>query len=179
MSRGTKTYIWSLGVLLLLGSLWGCNGSNIDDPTKSDSVLVVDTVEPASVAADVSPSTDPNTLLLIPPTDDTVTVSVRNILRSQGATGAFNDVLVTAISIECANASLPSGTSPASFSIQGDSSADISVLVANGPYKQANAGLLLAIGSDICEITFDGVDLSGEPIISSKAVFGISYVDTP
>ncbi len=179
MSRGTKTYLWSLGTLLVLGSLWGCNGSDIDDPTRSDSVLVVDNVDPASVQADVSPTTDPNTMLLIPPKDDVVTVEARNVLRSQGSTGTFNDILVTSISLECAAASLPTGTSPASFTVPAASTADISVLVAGGPFKQANAALLLAIGTDICEISFNGEDLSGEPIISRKAVFGISYVDTP
>ena len=38
---------------------------------------------------------------------------------------------------------------------------------------------LYGVNLDTCEITFDGEDLSGEPILSKKAVFGISYVDTP
>jgi hypothetical protein len=130
------------------------------------------------VAADCTPTTDPNTMLPIPPEDDVIKIAVRNVLRSQGATGAFNDVLVTSITLECANASLPTVTTPASLSIEAASSAEISVLVAPGPFKQVNAGLLLGT-SDLCQVTLDGEDLSGEPVRSTAAVFGISFVDTP
>ena len=179
MTRVRKTLICSLGAFGVLAALWGCNGTNIDDPTKSDSVLVIDSVEPASVQADVSPSTDPITMLMVPPADDTVTVKVRNVNRTQGSSGVFGDILLNTFDVACSKGSLNSSNNPSSLTIQAESSADISVLVAAGPFKEANSGLLLAFGTDLCEITFNGVDLSGDAIISKKAVFGVSFVNTP
>ena len=73
MERGLKSIICSLGAVVVLAALQGCNGTNIDDPSSSDSLLVIDSVEPASVQADVSPNVDPNTLLSTPQADDTIT----------------------------------------------------------------------------------------------------------
>jgi len=179
MARARKSLICSLGAVLVLATLWGCNGSDVDDPTKSDSLLVINSVSPASIQADVSPDVDPNTMVSTPPADDTVTVNVSNLNRTQSSSGVFGDVLITSVEVFCSAGSLPSTTTPASLSIQAESSATVSVLLAAGPYKEANAASLLAIGQDTCQITFNGEDLSGEPIISTVAVVGVSYVDTP
>src|SRR5262249_32841969 len=136
---------------------------------------------------DVTPTTDPNTLLSEPPKDDTVTVKVKNVNRTQSSSGVFGDILITGFNIQCNQGSLNTGANPAcaggfcpaSLTIAADASADISVLVAAGPYKQANSGVLLALGAAVCEIPFEGQDLSGDAILSKSAVFGVSFVDTP
>ena len=88
MPQVRKLGLYSLGAVLVVGALlWGCNGTDIDDPTTSDSLLVVQSVNPASVQADVSPTTDPNTLLSQPPKDDTVAVKVSNVFRGEGTGG--------------------------------------------------------------------------------------------
>ncbi len=180
MARARKSLICSLGAVAVLATFWGCNGTNVDDPSKSDSLLVIDSVSPASIQADVSPDMDPNGVLPpTPPADDTVEVNVRNLNRTQTPSGIFGDILITNVELLCAQGSLPSSTSPVSLTIQADSSATISVLLASGPYKQANSASLLTIGQDTCQITFNGQDLSGEPILSTVAVVGVSYVDTP
>jgi len=186
MARVRASFSFPLAVAVALAA-WGCNGTNIDEPGVSDSLLLVDNVTPASVQADVSPSLDPNTLLLIPPKDDTVAVQVRNRNRSQSGGGLYGDIILNALEVVCSNGSLnssmnpacPGGFCPVSLTIPAASSATINVLVAAGPFKQANSGALLGIGSDLCQITFRGEDLGGEPVLSAEAVFGISYVDTP
>jgi len=179
MARARKMLICSLGAVAVLATFWGCNGTNVDDPSKSDSLLVIDSVSPASVQADVSPDVDPNTMVATPPADDTVDVNVRNLNRTQSASGIFGDILITSVELFCEQNSLPSTTSPVSLTVPAESSATISVLVAPGPYKQTNSASLLTLGSDVCQITFNGQDLSGEDILSTVAVVHISYVDTP
>ena len=189
MPQVRKAGLYSLGAVLAVGAfLWGCNGTDIDDPTKSDSLLVVQSINPASVQADVSPTTvqpDPNIpASLQPPKDDTVSVKVSNTFRgAEGTSGAFTDIFISSVDITCANGSLQLAGStsgiPASLSIPGGTTGDIAVLVAPGPYKQANAGALLAIGVDTCRINFNGHDLGGEPVQSTDAVVHLSYVDTP
>ena len=179
MERGLRSIICSVGAVAVLAALPGCNGTNIDDPHSSDSLLIVEGVEPASVQADVSPDVDPNTLFVTPPADDTVTVKVKNLKRNQSASGVFGDILISSFDVSCSNGTLDSSNNPASLAVAAEATGDITVLVASGPFKQANSGALLAIGSDLCEITFNGQDLSGEPIVSTKAVFGVSFVDTP
>ncbi len=184
MPQVRKTALYSLGAVLAVGALlWGCNGTDIDDPDQSDSLLVVQSVDPASVQADVSPTTDPNTMLTQPPEDDTVKVKVENIFRGGGAGGTFTDVFISSFAIACTNGSLQLAGStsniPASITIPSNSTTDIDVLLAPGPYKEANSGALLAIGTDTCRITFMGHDLGGEPAQSTDAVVNLSYVDTP
>ena len=179
MVRVRKSLIFSLGAFAVLAALSGCNGTDIEDPKFSDSVLVVQSVTPASVQADVSPTTDPNTMLMQPPADDVVTVSVKNLNRTQTTSGIFGDILVTSFNVQCANNTLNVSNSPASLTIPAESSADIRVLLAPGPFKMASMAFLLATATDLCEITFSGQDLSGEPFLSTPAVVGVSYVDTP
>lgn len=179
MARARKSIFWSLGAVAVLAIFGGCNGTDIDDESFSDSVLVVQSVSPASVQADVTPTVDPNTMASNPPPDDTVTVKVKNINRTQSASGVFGDVLVSSFDIVCNNGTLNVSNNPASLTIPSSSTADINVLLAPGPFKQANQGALLGVGNDLCEITFNGEDLSGEPVLSTPAIVGISYVDIP
>jgi len=184
MPQVRKPGLYSLGAVLVVGALlWGCNGTDIDDPTTSDSLLVVQSVNPASVQADVSPTTDPNTLLSQPPKDDTVAVKVSNVFRGEGTGGTFTDVFISSVDIACTNGSLQLAGStsgiPTSLTVPANTTGDIVVLLAPGPYKSANAGALLAIGTDTCRVTFMGNDLGGEPVQSTDAVVHLSYVDTP
>jgi len=184
MPQVRKPGLYSLGAVLTVGALlWGCNGTDIDDPTRSDSLLVVQSVNPASVQADVSPTTDPNTMLAQPPEDDSVMVKVSNIFRGEGTGGTFTDIFVSSVDITCANGSLQLAGStsniPTSFTVPANTTGDIAVLLAPGPYKAGNSGALLAIGQDTCRINFNGHDLGGEPIQSTDAVVNLSYVDTP
>ena len=181
MERVRKSILCSLGALVVLAALWGCNSTNIDDGDKSDSVLIVDSVTPSSVQADISGNTDPNTSFVSPPVDDTVEVDVRNMNRTQSESGVFGDIILNSIDLTCAfgtlqNAGSTTGT-PTSLTIPAESSATISVTVATGAYKLAYPGL--EGQTDTCSITFNGEDLGGHPIISKRAVFGISYVATP
>lgn len=181
--KGVRTsIICSLGALVVLAALWGCNGTNIDDPHKSDSLLIVDSVTPSSVQAKVSGTTDPNTMVVTPPADDKIDVDVRNMNRTQAGSSIYGDILLDSFELSCALGTLTIGsggslTGTASLTVPAESSATISVVVATGAYKLTNAGALLASGNDTCEIVFHGQDLSGEPIISKSAVFGISYVN--
>ncbi|MFQ5701423.1 MAG: hypothetical protein ACE5HU_06225 [Acidobacteriota bacterium] len=184
MPQARKSIVQFLGTALLAAAfLSGCNGTNIDDGDKSDSLLVVQSVSPASVQADVSPSTDPNTLLTQPPADDTVTVTVKNVAVNPAATTPFNDILIMSFDITCTSGSLqlagPTLGVPTSLTIPAATTDDIQILLAPGPYKEANMAALLAIGTDTCSITFHGQDLGGEPILSTQAVVALSYVDTP
>jgi len=184
MPQVRKPGLYSLGAVLIVGALlWGCNGTDIDDPTQSDSLLLVQSVSPASVQADVTPTTDPNTMLAQPPEDDSVLVKVSNIFRGNGTGGTFTDVFISSLDISCANGSLQLAGStaglPTSITVPANTTGDISVLLAPGPYKAANAGALLAIGTDVCRITFNGNDLGGEPVQSTDAVVNLSFVDTP
>ncbi|HEY3176668.1 MAG TPA: hypothetical protein VGK94_13015 [Candidatus Polarisedimenticolia bacterium] len=179
-----KSFICSLGAVMVLAALWGCNGTNIDDGNKSDSLLIVDSVTPASIQADVTGNTDPNTLFVSPPEDDTIEIEVRNMNRTKTGAGIYGDIVIDSIELSCANGSLTIGsgssvTTPASRTIPAESSASIVVTVATGAYKLANSGTLLLTTNDVCSVVFNGEDLSGEPIISKRAIFGISYVDTP
>ena len=186
--KGVRTsIICSLGALAVLAALWGCNGSDIDDPDKSDSLLIVDSVNPASVQADVQGDPmDPNSTVCpcFAPEDDKIEIEVRNMNRTQAGSSIYGDVLLDSFELTCALGTLTIGsggtvTGSASLTIPADSSASITVVVATGAYKLTNAGALTATGSDTCEIVFNGQDLSGEPIISKKAVFGVSYADYP
>jgi hypothetical protein len=135
------------------------------------------------VQADVSPDTDPNNPLIVtPPPDDTIDVEVRNLNRTNAGSGIFGDIVINSFDIACSNNTLDSANNIASLTIPAESTATITVLVASGAFKQANTGTLRPGGldfSDVCSITFVGEDLGGEPIISRRAVFGITYVDIP
>ncbi|MGH9870729.1 MAG: hypothetical protein ACREAA_21540 [Candidatus Polarisedimenticolia bacterium] len=182
MHRVRSSVICSLAALALAAGLWGCNGSDIDDPDFSDSVLIVDSVVPASVQSDVTPTTDPNTMLSEPPEDDTVTVKVRNLNRTQSSSGIFGDVQITSFDLFCGNPSLGALVNstgvPASLTVPAESSADIQVALFTGAFKQANSGALLGQSSQ-CTIVFHGQDLSGEPLLSQAAEFVVNFVDTP
>jgi hypothetical protein len=182
MDRLRQSVTLSLGALAIAAAgLWGCNGSDIDDPDFSDSVLIVDSVDPASLQADVTPTTDPNTMVSNPPKDDTVKVRVRNLNRTQGDTGFFGDVQIDSFDLTCINSLLGTivdTTGAASLTVPADSSADIEVGVFTGAFKLANSGALLG-QSGQCAIVFHGRDLGGEPILSQEAVFAVNFVDTP
>ena len=95
MDRLRQSVTLSLGALAIAAAgLWGCNGSDIDDPDFSDSVLIVDAVDPASLQSDVTTTVDPNSLASNPPEDDTVKVKVRNLNRATEATGFFGDIQI-------------------------------------------------------------------------------------
>lgn len=183
MTRASKLMVASLGVVAILSASWGCNGTDIDEPEFSDSLLVVDSVDPASIQADVSPTTDPNTMLSQPPKDDEVSVKVRNLNRTQSTSGFFGDVQISSFDFNCSNpvlgALVNSTGNPSSLTIPAESTADIKVTVFTGAFKQANSATLLSVAADRCEITFNGQDLSGEPILSQAAFFVVSFVDTP
>ena len=182
MARVRTKFICSLGAVAVLAALSGCNGSDVDDPTKSESLLIIDSVAPSSVQADVSGNTDPNTSFVSPPEDDSIEIDVRNMNRTSATSGIYGDIILSSYDLTCASGTLQLAGSttgvPSSLTIPAGSSASINVVVASGAYKLSNAGVLIGV-NDICEITFSGEDLSGEPILSKTAVFGISYVDTP
>src|SRR5512132_803038 len=105
MDRLRQSVTISLGALAFAAAgLWGCNGSDIDDPDFSDSVLIVDGVEPASFQSDVTTTTDPNTMVSNPPEDDTVRVKVRNLNRTQTGSGILGDVQIDSFDLLCSNA---------------------------------------------------------------------------
>jgi|SoiMethySBSTD1v2_1073268.scaffolds.fasta_scaffold1957508_2 hypothetical protein len=181
MDRVRKSVICSLGALAVAAGLWGCNGSDIDDPDFSDSVLIVDGVEPASLQSDVTTTTDPNSMVSNPPEDDIVTVKVRNLNRTQSGSGIFGDVQIDSFDLLCQNGTIGtivSASGAASLTVPAEASADIKVGVFTSAFKQANAGTLLG-QSGQCAIVFHGRDLSGEPLLSQEAVFAVNFVDTP
>ena len=107
---------------------------------------------------------------------------LRNLNRSQSESGIFGDIQINSFDIECDDATLgglinASGV-PSSLTILADSAADITVSLFSGAFKLANSGTLLGISSR-CSITFNGQDLSGEPILSQEAIFSYSFVDVP
>lgn len=177
MARIRKSLIWSLGALLIMGGLSGCNGTDIDDEEVSDSLLIVDSVDPATVQSIVSGSADPNNPA--PPEDDFVLVKVRNLNRSQSPSGVFGDIQISSLDLDCNDPLLNQFNAPTSLTIPAESSASISVGLLSGADKFANQGTLLAIGSTRCSLVFNGQDLSGEPIRSQTAYFVYSFVDIP
>ena len=46
MVRIWKSLFCSLVAVAVLAALWGCNGTDLDDPDFSDSLLIIDSVEP-------------------------------------------------------------------------------------------------------------------------------------
>jgi hypothetical protein len=182
MDRLRQSVTLSLGALAIAAAgLWGCNGSDIDDPDFSDSVLIVDGVDPASLQSDVTTTTDPNTMVSNPPEDDTVKVQVRNLNRTQSGSGLLGDVQIDSFDLFCSNATIGAivnTSGAASLTVPAESSAEIEVGVFTSAFKQANAGTLLGQSSQ-CAIVFHGRDLSGEPILSQEAVFAVNFVDTP
>ena len=182
MARTRKSLIWSLGALAIMGTLWGCNGTDIDDEEVSDSLLIVDTVEPPNLQSDVSPNLidplDPNSPTT-PPEDDVVKVKVRNLNRSQSPTGIFGDIQINTFDLICGDSSLNERNAAVSVTVPAEASATISVSLLTGATKAANQVALLAIGSTRCGITFNGQDLSGEPILSQEAIFVYSFISTP
>jgi hypothetical protein len=182
MHRLRQSVTLSLGALAIAAAgLWGCNGSDIDDPDFSDSVLIVDSVEPASLQSDVTTTTDPNTMVSNPPADDTVKVRIRNLNRASAETGFFGDVQIDSFDLFCSNATIGAivnTSGAASLTVPANSTAEVAVPVFDSSFKQANAGTLLGQSSQ-CSIVFHGRDLSGEPILSQEAVFSVNFVDTP
>lgn|SRR4030095_8114533 len=180
MARVGTTFFCCLGAVAVLAALSGCNGSNIDDPENSDSLLIIDSVNPSSVQAKVTGTIDPNTLATTPPEDDTIEIDVRNMNRTQSTGGLYGDIILSSFDLSCEQGTLQLAGStnnlPTSLTIPAQSSATISAVVAPGGYKLAFGGSLVGI-TDRCEIVFNGEDLSGEPILSQKAIFGISYVN--
>ena len=181
MDRVRKSVIFSLGALAVAAGLWGCNGSDIDDPDFSDSVLIVDGVEPASLQSDVTTTVDPNSGASNPPEDDVVKVQVRNLNRTQSESGIFGDIQIDSFDLLCQNGTIGtivSSSGAASLTLPAESSGEVSVGVFTSAFKQANAGTLLG-PSGQCAIVFHGRDLAGEPILSQEAVFAVNFVDTP
>ena len=181
MDRVRKSVICSLGALALAAGLWGCNGSDIDDPDFSDSVLIVDGVEPASLQSDVTTTTDPNSMVSNPPEADIVNVMVRNLNRTQSGSGFFGDVQIDSFYLFCSNptiGAIVNTSGAASLTVPAEASAEVAVGVFTSAFKQTNAGSLLGQSSQ-CAIVFHGRDLSGEPILSQEAVFAVNFVDTP
>jgi hypothetical protein len=183
MHRVRGSVICSPAALAVTAGLWGCNGSDIDDPDFSDSVLIVDGVEPASLQSDVTPTSDPNGVVPPqPPEDDEIKVQVRNLNRTQSGSGIFGDIQIDSFDLNCLNpavGSLVNSTgNPASLTVPAESSADITVGLFPSAFKTANAGALLGQSSQ-CGIVFHGRDLSGEPILSQAANFVVNFVDTP
>ena len=142
MRRVRISLFWPLGgvaALAVMATLWGCNGTDVDDPEVSDSLLVVDSVEPASIQSDVSPDTDPNTMLVTPPADDEVKVTVRNLNRSDSSSGIFGDIQINSFDLVCTDGTLGglvnSTGNAASLTIPAESSADIAVALFTGDRK--------------------------------------------
>ena len=147
MPRVRKTVIYSLGaVIAATAVLWGCNGTDVNDPEASDSLLVVQNVDPAAITSDFT--ADPNTPLL----DDVVTIEVKNINRSQGTSSFFGDIFISSFDIACATAGLSASGIPSSLTIPAESTATIEVLIISAGFKAMNPGLIGT--SDICRINF-------------------------
>ena len=146
MARVRTTFFCCLGAVAVLAALSGCNGSDIDDPDNSDSVLIVDSVTPSSIQANITGTTDPNTLITTPPEDDKIEIEVRNRNRTQTSGGLFGDIILSSYDLTCANGTLQLAGSttgiPASLTIPADSSATIDVVVATGAYKLSQPTLI-------------------------------------
>ncbi len=182
MARVWKSLLCSLGAVVVLAALWGCNGTDLDDPEFSDSLLIIDSVDPPALQSDVTSNSDPNSMLVSPPPDDSLVVKVRNLNRGQSESGIFGDIQIDSFDIVCDDPTLGglinSSGNPSSLTVPASSSASITVSLFSGAFKLANSGVLLGISSS-CAITFNGQDLSGEPILSQEAIFTYSFVDTP
>lgn len=167
MPRVRKMVIFSLGAVFAAAAfLWGCNGTDINDPDFSDSLLVVQTVKPPVVQSDNLATT----------TDDTVSIEVKNINRTQGTSSFFGDIFISSAEIICVEddptAPMPispglSGTAPVSITIPADSTTTIDLVLVPGASKSNPTG------SATCILNFNGTDLGGEPVLSTDAVFGV------
>jgi hypothetical protein len=161
-----------LGVLAAaVGTLIGCN-DRLDDPTRSEGILTVESVDPVIVEADVTafdPLGNPTPL-----TDDETVVKLKNRPRNSTA-GEFSDILITRTEQACTfgGQTTISGSGIASFTIPSGSTADVTVVVITAGAKDpAFEGLTWS-----CYVQFIGEDVAGNPAQSDPAQFVISFVD--
>ena len=147
----------------------GCDHLDDDEQGTSGSILLVSGVVPNAVLADVTPSTDPNTLASIPPDDDNVIFTLSN--------SATLDILVLSFSVVCQNGTLNTTAQPLGVPVPTGGTASVPVTLATGAYKEANMAALLGIGADICRVRFTGETLSGDPVSSTEGLVGVTFVD--
>lgn len=166
-----KNFISLTAAFLALGLLFGCDHLSEEELNQSGSKLQITSVTPTALTADVSP--DPNTMA--PPPDDQVTVGLTNTAQA----GSGGDILVMSYDVTCTNGTLDATAQPAAVPVAAGGTASVDVTVATGAYKQANSGALLAIGGDICAISFHGENLNGDPVNSQDVLIGVTFADVP
>ncbi len=153
------------------GTLLGCN-DKLDDPTLSEGILTIESVDPVIVEADVT-AFDPNGNPT-PLTDDETVVRLKNRPRNPAA-DEFTDILITRTQQACTfqGATTISGTGIASFTIPSGGTADVTVVAITAADKDpAYEGLTWS-----CYVQFLGEDVAGNPAQSDPAQFVISFVD--
>jgi hypothetical protein len=169
-----RRYIYAAFLIVFVtaaGTLVGCN-DDLDDPTTSEGILTIESVDPVVVEADVTP-TDPNGNPT-PLTDDTTTVSLKNRPRNDAA-GDFADIFIKRTNQSCSFGGNPvgGGTGIASFTIKSGETKQVTVVAVTVAQKAAAA----AGDTWVCTVQFQGEDIAGNPAISEAANFVVSFAD--
>src|SRR5262245_35251679 len=163
--------ICAAGLLAMLVLPSGCDHLDEDEQASSGALLKVSSVTPSAVRSDVSPSTDPNTMVSTPPENDQVLFGVTN--------SSTIDALVLSFTIVCENGTLDTAAQPLAAPVAAGATVPIPLTMATGAFKEANMAALLAIGADVCRVKFSGETLNGDPISTSDSLVGFTFVDDP
>lgn len=170
--RRVPLLILCIAAAAAAGLVSGCN-QRLDDPTTSEGILTIESVDPVNVEADVTP-TDPNgnpqTL-----SNDSTTVTLRNRPRTTNA-GSFTDILIKKTDQYCTfmGTKITSGTGLASFTIPSGGTASVSVVVVTVTEKTT----LATVGDTWrCYVRFEGEDVAGNPALTDYASVVVNFVN--
>jgi hypothetical protein len=161
-------------VVVAAGTFWACN-ERLDDPTVSEGLLTIESVDPAIVEADLD-NVDPNGNFQGGPFDEEVSITIKN--RPRVTTSAsFSDIFIKQYSRLCtfnggAIALVPA-TVQVSDTIPSGASKSVPILAVTASEK------LLANPGDtwFCSVQFSGEDVAGNPVNSEVAGFSISLAN--
>jgi len=172
--RSLMSFLLLAAVVVAAGTFWACN-DRLDDPTLSEGLLSIESVDPPIVEADldaVDPNGTPQQL-----SDDEVTIIIKNRPRRDDA-GDFADVFVKKYQRVCVDGATgtarAASTNPTGFTIPIGSSASVPITAVTVAEKTTGA----ADGDTwVCSIQFFGEDVAGNPAKSEVGGFSISLAN--
>jgi len=176
--RSLRSLLLSAAIVLAAGTFWACN-DNLDDPTLSEGLLTIESVNPAIVAGDRVADIDPNSGLPInPPTnsDDEVTITIKNRPRVS-STGGLADVFLKRATRSCVNqngTTVAASVTPLATTLTAGASTSFTIVAATTSEKVNNA---VDGDSWTCAVQFSGEDLAGNPAKSQPASYTVSIFD--
>jgi len=165
----SRTALSKIAAAAALGALLGLTAcaSEVDDPKDSSSILVITTVDPSLVEADIAK-------VVAPLSAETVQLTVKSIPRGNASGSELNDVVLESYSIVY-NPPLSTGTASVTFAntlaIPTGGSASFTAIVV--PVSDLLAGITPNTGAT-ATIEVRGHDILGSPA-SAEGVVSITF----